>query len=77
MEIRLDQELAEKRIYPAVHIPQSGTRNDDRLYHPEEMQKVLDIRRVVAALPVGDALQTLLKALKNTQNNAELLLKGI
>lgn len=77
MEIRLDQELAEKRIYPAIHIPQSGTRNDDRLYHPDEMQKVLEIRRVVAALPVGDALQTLLKALKNTQNNAELLLKGI
>lgn len=77
MEIRLDQELAERRIYPAIHIPQSGTRNDDRLYHPEEMQKVLEVRRVIAALPVGDALQTLLKALSKTQNNTELLLKGI
>jgi len=77
MEIRLDQDLAERRIYPAIHIPQSGTRNDDRLYHPDEMQKVLEVRRVIAALPVGDALQTLLKALSNTQNNAELLLKGI
>jgi transcription termination factor Rho len=77
MEIRLDQDLAERRIYPAIHIPQSGTRNDDRLYHPDEMQKVLEVRRVIAALPVGDALQTLLKALSNTQNNTELLLKGI
>ena len=77
MEIRLDQDLAERRVYPAIHIPQSGTRNDDRLYHPDEMQKVLEIRRVVAALPVGDAVQTLLKALSNTQNNTELLLKGI
>lgn len=77
MEIRLDQELAERRVFPAIHIPQSGTRNDDRLYHPEEMQKVLEIRRVVAALPVGDAVTTLLKALNGTQNNAELLLKGL
>ncbi|SHJ68449.1 transcription termination factor Rho [Rubritalea squalenifaciens DSM 18772] len=77
MEIRLDRELAEKRVYPAIHIPQSGTRNDDRLYHPDEMQRVLEIRRVVAALPVGDAVTTLLKALNQTQNNAELLLKGL
>ncbi|MGB0776000.1 MAG: transcription termination factor Rho, partial [Akkermansiaceae bacterium] len=40
MEVRLDRELAEQRIYPAIHIPQSGTRNDDRLYHPDEMAKV-------------------------------------
>lgn len=77
MEIRLDQELAERRIFPAIHIPQSGTRNDDRLYHPDEMRAVLDIRKVVAALPVGDAIMTLLKALDQTQTNTELLLKGI
>lgn len=77
MEIKLDQELAERRIFPAIHIPQSGTRNDERLYHPDEMDRVLEIRRVIAALPVGDALQTLLKALSQTQNNAELLLKGL
>ncbi len=77
MEIKLDQDLAERRVYPAIHIPQSGTRNDDRLYHPQEMEKVLEIRRVIAALPVGDAIQTLLKALSQTQNNTELLLKGI
>jgi transcription termination factor Rho len=77
MEIRLDQDLAERRIFPAIHIPQSGTRNDDRLYHPDEMRAVLDIRKVVAALPVGDAIMTLLKALDQTQTNTELLLKGI
>ncbi len=77
MEIRLDQDLAERRIYPAIHIPQSGTRNDDRLYHPDEMRAVLEIRRVVAALPVGDSIMTLLKALDKTQNNTELLLKGL
>lgn len=77
MEIRLDRELAERRIYPAIHIPQSGTRNDDRLYHPDELQRVLEIRRAISSLPVGDSIMTLLKALDKTQNNAELLLRGL
>lgn len=77
MEVRLDRELAEQRIYPAIHIPQSGTRNDDRLYHPEEFPRVLDIRRHLAALPIGEALQTLLNSLARTNTNTELLLKGM
>jgi len=77
MEVRLDQQLAEQRIYPAIHIPQSGTRNDDRLYHPAEMAKVLEIRRQLASLPIGEAIQTLLKNLSRTRTNAELLLVGL
>ena len=77
MEVRLDRELAERRVYPAIHIPQSGTRNDDRLYHPDEFVKVLDIRRQLAQLPIGDAIETLLKNLRSTKTNAELLLRGL
>lgn len=77
MEIKLDQELAERRVYPAIHIQQSGTRNDDRLYHPDEMAKVLEIRRQITQLPVGDAIMTLLKNLDRTTTNAELLLSGL
>ena len=77
MEVRLDRELAEQRIYPAIHIPQSGTRNDDRLYHPAEMAKVLEIRRQLASLPIGEAIHTLLKNLSKTGTNAELLLVGL
>ncbi len=77
MEIRLDRELAERRVYPAIHIPQSGTRNDDRLYHPDEMVRVLDIRRQLAQLPIGDAIEVLMSNLRATQNNAELLLRGL
>ncbi|WP_234041685.1 transcription termination factor Rho [Persicirhabdus sediminis] len=77
MEVRLDRELAEQRIYPAIHIPQSGTRNDDRLYHPDEMQKVLQIRRQLASLPIGDAIQVLIKNLNQTTSNTELLLRGL
>jgi transcription termination factor Rho len=77
MEIRLDRELAERRIFPAIHIPQSGTRNDDRLYHPQEMQKVMEIRRHLSTLPIGEALETLLRQLNKNSTNAELLLRGM
>ncbi len=77
MEVRLDQELAERRVYPAIHIPQSGTRNDDRLYHPDEFKKVIDVRKQLAALPIGDALVMLLDNLRPTKTNAEFLLRGL
>lgn len=77
MEVRLDRELAERRVYPAIHIPQSGTRNDDRLYHPDEFLKVVDIRKQLAQQPIGDAIETLLSNLRATKTNAELLLRGL
>jgi transcription termination factor Rho len=77
MEVKLDRELAERRVFPAIHIPQSGTRNDDRLYHPDEFLKVIDIRRQLAGLPIGDAIETLLSNLKATKSNTELLLRGL
>jgi transcription termination factor Rho len=77
MEVRLDRELAERRVYPAIHIPQSGTRNDDRLYHPDEFLKVVDVRKQLAQLPIGDAIEMLLSNLRATKTNAELLLRGL
>ena len=77
MEVRLDRELAERRVFPAIHIPQSGTRNDDRLYHPDEFLKVVDVRKQLAQLPIGDSIATLLANLKATKTNAELLLRGL
>lgn len=77
MEVRLDRELAERRIYPAISLPQSGTRNDDRLYHPEELSRVLQLRRQLAAHPGWEALEILLANIRKTQNNAELLLRGL
>lgn len=77
MEVRLDRDLAEQRIYPAIHIPQSGTRNDDRLYHQEELPRVQEIRRHLASLPIGEAIETLLRNLARTKSNTELLLQGM
>jgi transcription termination factor Rho len=77
MEVKLDRELAERRVFPAIHIPQSGTRNDDRLYHPDEFLKVVDLRKQLAQLPIGDSIATLLTNLRATKTNAELLLRGL
>lgn len=77
MEIRLDRELAERRIYPAISLQQSGTRNDDRLYHPDELARVLQLRRQLATHPGWEALELLLRNIQKTQNNAELLLRGL
>ena len=77
MEIRLDRDMAERRIYPAIHIPQSGTRNDDRLYHADEMPRVIDLRRQLTGMPVGEAVETLMSQLAKTSSNAEFLLRGL
>jgi len=77
MEVHLDRELAERRIYPAIHMVKSGTRKDDILYHPEEFKKIGLIRRQLAILPVEDAIQKLIDAIGNTKSNAELVLKGL
>lgn len=77
MEIQLDRELVERRIFPAIHVQKSGTRNDDRLYHPDEFKRVVGVRRQLAALPAGDAMEALLKNIRATSCNAEILLRGL
>ncbi len=77
MEVYLDREMAERRIYPAIHSLKSGTRKDELLYHPDEYRRVMALRRQMAQLPPGEAMETLIKNIKRTQNNAELLLTGL
>ncbi|MCB1061951.1 MAG: transcription termination factor Rho, partial [Verrucomicrobiae bacterium] len=77
MEIYLDRELAEKRVFPAIHAPKSGTRKDDLLYHPEEFKRIGSLRRQMAQLPAGEAMETLVKNIKLSSSNAELLLRGL
>lgn len=77
MEIRLDRTLGDKRIFPAINIPQSATRRDDLLYHPREFDRVNLIRKQLAALPPFEATEVLIHAIKATHSNAELLLTGL
>ena len=77
MELHLDRGLAEQRIFPAIHILNSGTRREELLYHPEEFERVTLLRRELAQLPSGEAMEVLLANLKATRTNAELLLTGL
>jgi transcription termination factor Rho len=77
MELHLDRGLAEKRIFPAIHILNSGTRREELLYHPDEFARVAILRRQLAELPIYEAMEVLLENLKATKTNAELLLAGL
>lgn len=77
MEITLDREMAESRIFPAIHLLKSGTRKDELLYHPEEYQRISSLRKQMAQRPAAEAMQVLLKLVGSTGSNAELLLRGI
>lgn len=77
MEATLDREISERRIFPALHVLKSGTRRDDLLYHPEEFRRITQVRKQLAALPVVDALELLIRNINRTSNNAEILLTGL
>jgi transcription termination factor Rho len=77
MEIHIDREMAERRIYPAIHVQKTGTRKDELLYHPDEFRRISAIRRQLSQLPAGEAMEVLTKHLKATPGNAELLLTGL
>ena len=74
MELRLDRKLADRRIYPAIDVASSSTRREDLLMHPDELQEVWKLRRVLLALDGGAALELLIDRLKTTRSNAEFLL---
>ncbi len=77
MEVKLDQEFAEMRIFPAIHLFESGTRNDERLYHDDEFKRIVQIRKELSSVPAGEALEKLLKNIALTSSNAELLIRGL
>ena len=73
MELHLTRRLAEKRIFPAIDISRSGTREEERLYGKEKLQKVFTLRRMVDMVDENERTETLLARLKKTENNDEFL----
>jgi transcription termination factor Rho len=73
MEVRLDRSLAEKRIFPAINVEGSGTRNDELLTPPEELQNVWRLRRVLHTVDAAEAMEILLKNMNETSKNTEFL----
>lgn len=74
MELVLDRRLADRRIYPAIDLIKSGTRKEELLYHPNELEKIYLLRQAVADLAPGDAMNLLLGRLRKTGSNVEFLL---
>jgi len=71
MEVHLDRRIAEKRIYPAIDINRSGTRREERLTKPDELQKMWILRKLLHPMDEIAAIEFLLDRLKNTKTNEE------
>ncbi|MDE3215566.1 MAG: transcription termination factor Rho, partial [Gemmatimonadota bacterium] len=75
-EIKLDRPLAEKRIYPAIDIATSGTRREEKLFRPDQLDNVYTLRRGLAQMPPQAAMEWLIKRIAATSNN-DALLEGL
>ena len=75
MELILDRKLAERRLYPAIDIPKSGTRKEEKLFPPNQIDAIRKLRRMMTDLQPVEAMETLIAALKKHKTNAELLSK--
>ncbi|MAB96313.1 MAG: transcription termination factor Rho [Actinobacteria bacterium] len=73
MELRLDRQLADKRIFPAIDVTPSGTREEQRLVSPKELESLWALRRVLVALEGGAATELLIAKLKDTKSNDAFL----
>ncbi len=73
MELQLDRKLAERRIWPAIGIPQSGTRKEELLVEPWQLPKMHMLRRFLSGLNVDEEMPALLKALERFKSNNEFL----
>ncbi len=76
MELRLDRSLADKRVFPAIDVTPSGTREEQRLVSPKELESLWTLRRVLVGLEGGAATELLIDRLKTLKSN-EAFLKDV
>lgn len=74
MELQLDRKLANRRIYPAIDIPASGTRREDLLMDKEELNRVWILRKYMSDMTSVEAMEFLLERMRGTMDNREFLL---
>ena len=75
-EIKLDRSLAEKRIFPAIDVATSGTRREDKLFRPDQLEHVYTLRRGLQQMPSTSAMEWLIKRIAGTPSN-DALLEGL
>ena len=73
MEVVLDRRLAERRVWPAIDIGQSGTRKEERLLDPETLRRVTLIRRTLVGMKPIEAMEGLVRQMTKSPTNAEFL----
>jgi transcription termination factor Rho len=73
MEIHLDRKLSDKRIFPAIDINRSGTRKEELLLSPDELNRVWILRKLLAPLTPVDSMEFLLEKMEGTKHNPEFL----
>ncbi|MEI7579801.1 MAG: transcription termination factor Rho [bacterium] len=73
MELKLDRQLADRRIYPAINVKASSTRNDDKLLAPDVLNSSWRVRRMLDVMKDDDATALLIERLKKTKTNKEFL----
>lgn len=73
MELQLDRKLSNKRVYPAIDVPASGTRREDLLMSKEELQRVWILRKFMSDMNSVEAMEFLLDRMKGTRSNEEFL----
>ena len=71
MEIHLERNIAEKRIFPAINIRRSGTRREDLLTTDEELQRMIILRKLLDDMEDAQAIEWLIEKLKLTKTNDE------
>lgn len=74
MELQLDRKLSNKRVWPAMDVPNSGTRREELLLDKEELSRVWILRKFMADMNSNEAMEFLLDKMKNTRNNDEFLI---
>jgi len=74
MELQLDRNLFQRRIYPAIDVKRSNTRKEELLLHPDELKKVWILRKALNELSSVEAMELLLDRLSKTKTNAEFLM---
>jgi len=74
MELNLDRYLVDKRIYPAINVEKSGTRKEELLLHPDELQKVWALRKALNGVPPVEAMELIISKMKKIKTNIEFLM---
>ena len=73
LKVHLDRKLSEKRIFPAIDINKSGTRREEKLLTPKELETVFALRKAMSSMPVSEVTEQLISQMVATKSNKDFL----